>query len=248
MLDEHAQPVLLYPWHLNDHFDLLGILQGREFVAQIPPTISMEDLVEWGARLKEASASLDGTVQVLFDNMDTGRVSQLQSLPAQLQSRPNRTRSRKLGSSLNSSRHSLTRESNRGDKTSATSPSTTRSPSSDDSLERLTPYPHDSKRPRSKSPSDCHGDDESVWKHRQLLLRPNSPGRYYRPKDSSSASLHYRPRNHMRHGGGAGRHRPHGKGKWDVLVPSVLPLKEMEIKIETDSPDINESEIKITVN
>jgi len=87
MLDELARPVLSYPWHQNDHFDLLGILQCGEVVGQVSSSITMENLVDWGARLKEAAAALDGTVvQILFDNIETGRVSQLETTAVPQQS------------------------------------------------------------------------------------------------------------------------------------------------------------------
>lgn len=86
MLDELARPVLFYPWHQNDHFDLLGILQCGEVVGQVSESVTMEDLVDWGARIKEEAAALDGTVvQILFDNIETGRVSQLETIPVQSQ-------------------------------------------------------------------------------------------------------------------------------------------------------------------
>jgi len=245
MLDEHEQPVLLYPWNLNDHFDLLGILQGREFVAQIPSTISMERLVDWGARLKDAAASVDGTVvQVLFDNVDTGRVSQLQNLPAQLRNNPFCSQSHKSGSSPHNSRRPENRQLNHRDRTSTTSPSATRSSCSDESFGRLTPYHSHSKRPRSDSASsDTHVDEERFWAVRQRLLRPNSPGRYYRPKGSSSTSPHHDLKDRRGH---RRQRSSHDKDKREVSADSNSPdLKAEEIKVEVIKPDMAESEIKV---
>ena len=184
MLDELARPVLLYPWHQNDHFDLLGILQGREVVAQLSPSISMEYLVDWGARLKEAAATLDGTaVQVLFDNIETGRVSQLETRPLP-------------------SQHciSISKSSNKDT-----------IPNSDLQNIYSEPYPHALHKPhntgKSSNSEDCFGiptpprrrssvqsastdhqrlNDEDYWTHRQRVLRPNSPRRYYRPQKRKS--------------------------------------------------------------
>src|SRR5579859_2604733 len=191
MLDERGAPVLLYPWQQNDHFDLLGILQSRECVIHIPRETDMEALVDWGARLKDAAMRLDGTVvQVLFENLDTGRVSQLKGIatpPAQ-PSRASRTRKRRRF------RRSVplpndNESSENDDKTASSrtlsplhsrdgSQADSRTSIDDDSFGRLTPYNSpEPKRPRSAS-SENDDEEEDFWSHRHRVLRPNSPSRY----------------------------------------------------------------------
>jgi len=157
---------LLYHWKQNDHFDLLGILQSREFVAQIPGDLSMEALVDWGARLKDA-AMIDGTmVQVLFDNLDTGRVSQLQGMPVMHQFREN----------SKETWGNLPLEPNDSPVSRTLSPST---PSPvDPSFGRLTPY-HEQREESPPRPE--RKDGEELEAYRRRVLRPSSPSRYYRP-------------------------------------------------------------------
>ena len=242
MLDEHAQPALLYPLHMNDHFDLLGILQSREFVAQIPPTISMECLVDWAARLKDAAASMDGTVvQVLFDNMDTGRVSQLKSLPAKLQTVDFTGQSNKSDFVQNAIRIRKHGDSRHGEGTSTSS--TSFSTSSDESYGRLTPYSSDSKRRRSESPSsDRHYEGEDLWALRQRVLRPNSPGRYYRPKSSSK---YYRPSKHGKHLSNSEKgNSSRSKDKGGELTNGSPDCIATEIKVEVLTSEIKVEEVK----
>jgi hypothetical protein len=182
MLDEHGQQVLLYHWNQNDHFDLLGVLQAREMVGQIDNSVSMEALVDWGARLKDAAALVDGTeVQVLFENVDTGRVSQLQSFPV-----PSQVAKAAALRSQNQEFHYRPRFS-RGVPYSVGS----------ESSGRLTPYPIPSKHRCSEShsrPDRLEGEDFNEYRRR--ILRPWSPGRHYRPPTSSIRS--YRPRSHQK--------------------------------------------------
>ena len=247
MLNEHAQPALLYPLHMNDHFDLLGILQSREFVAQIPSTMSMESLVDWGARLKDAAASLDGTVvQVLFDNMDTGRVSQLQSLPAQLQAVSFTGQSNKSDFLQNATRirkhgESRYREEN-------LSRSTSLSSCSDESYGRLTPYQPARKRRRSESASSDPHEDEGLWVLRQRVLRPNSPGRYYRPKSSSKS---HRSSKRGKHSSNSEKKdNSHCKDKGEELSNgspglTATEIKAAEIKVEVIASEIKVEEVRV---
>lgn len=247
MLDEHGQPALLYPLHTNDHFDLLGILQSGEFVAQIPPTTSMESLVDWGARLKDTAASMDGTiVQVLFDNMDTGRVSQLQSLPAQLQPVPFTKQSKNsdfLRKGIRIRNYSGSRHSE-----GTSGLSTSFSVSSDESYGRLTPYASDGKRQRSESPSsDRHNEGEDLWMLRQRALRPNSPGRYYRPKSSSKYYCPSKRGKYLRNPGK--KNSPRSEDKLEEFADgspelTATEIKATEMKIEVITSDIKE-EVKV---
>jgi hypothetical protein len=176
MIDETGHKQAMYHWQQNDCFDLLGILQSREFVAQIPGDVSMEALVDWGARLKDAAAMVDGkVVQVLFDNLDTGRVSQLQGLPVMQQ----------FASSTSDSSESLSRDEDE----SSISPTGTSTSATNDldipsASGRLTPYDCAGKlrQERDESPP-LHGrnDGEDFWAYRQRILRPLSPSRHYRP-------------------------------------------------------------------
>ena len=248
MLDEHGNPALLYPLHMNDHFDMLGILQSREFVAQIPPTMSMEILVDWAATLKDTAASLDGTViQVLFDNMDTGRVSQLQSLPAKLQTIPFTEQSNKSDFFRNAIRMRTAGESRHREGTSSSSNSI--SISSDDSYGRLTPYQSDSKRRRSESPSsDRHPEGEGLETVKQRGLRPNSPGRYYRPKSSSN---YYRPAKRGKHSRSSEKkNRSPSKDKKDESLQGSSDLittniKATETKVEVIAPETKVEKVKV---
>jgi hypothetical protein len=241
MLDEHAQPALLYPLHMNDHFDLLGILQSREFVAHIPPTIKMESLVDWGARLKDAAASIDGTtVQVLFDNMDTGRVSQLQSLPAQLQNIPFTKQSKKSDFVQNANRIRKNGESRHSEGTSAFS--TRFSISSDESYGRLTPYTSNGKGRCSESPSpDRYYEGEGLWVLRRRT--PNSPGRYYRPKSSSK---YYRPSKHGKYSSNSKRNNSsRSLGKGEELTDGSSSLIATEIKVAEMKAEVVALEMKV---
>jgi hypothetical protein len=185
MLDEHGQQVLLYHWNQSDHFDLLGILQAREMVAQIGPSVSMEVLVDWGARSKDAAALVDGTeVQVLFENADTGRVSQLQSFPVPSQV----AKAAALRCSIQQGPEFHFRlQSSRGRPYSVGS----------EAFGRLTPYSIPSKRHCLESrsrPDRLEGED--FIEYRRRVLRPGSPGRHYRPPTSSTRS--YRLRSHQK--------------------------------------------------
>jgi hypothetical protein len=185
MLDAHGQQVLLYHWNQNDHFDLLGILQAREMVAQIDPSVSMEVLVDWGARLKDAAALVDGTeVQVLFENADTGRVSQLQSFPVPSQA----AKAAALRRSIQQGQEFHFRlQSSRGAPYSVGTESTG----------RLTPYSIPSKRQCLKSRSGPDRlEGEGFIEYRRRVLRPGSPGRHYRP--STSCTRRYPPRSHQK--------------------------------------------------
>lgn len=218
MLDEYQQPVLLYPWHQNDHFDLLGILQVREVVAHVPSSIRMEDLVDWGARLKDAAASMDGTIiQVLFDNVNTGRVSQLQDFPIE---------SDLMHSSryISRSHGQLPRHHDYSHSISRTYSGNT---TSDESNSGLTFYSPESKEQRSESSfSDNRTDEESYWKYRRRVLRPDSPRRYYRPKGSHK---YYTPTQHKKH-----ESKPQGRLEYDDSsygVVDTLSTCEIEQRI-----------------
>ena len=185
MLDEQGRAVLLYPWHQNDHFDLLGILQCREVVGQVSSSISMEELVDWGARMKEAAAALDGTiVQVLFDNIETGRVSQLETITLPCQ----------LGISISTITNKGTTENlelrEPDEHQTQILPNfrfTSQSLHSEDSFGLPTPpHSHERRRPSVQTSSPDRLDDEDYWSHRQRVLRPNSPRRYYRPEKRKS--------------------------------------------------------------
>jgi hypothetical protein len=180
MLDELGRPVLLYPWYQNDHFDLMGILQSREVVGQVSSSISMEELVDWGVRLKEATAALDGTiVQVLFDNIETGRVSQLETIlvPGQKCMSISET-TYKGATGLRDHGHS---ETNRH--IPHQSHRTTQSLYSEASFGIPTPPLSNGQRPSSvHTASTDRLDDEDYWTHRHRVLRPQSPRRYYRPE------------------------------------------------------------------
>ena len=242
ILDEHAQPALLYPLHMNDHFDLLGILQSREFVAHIPPTIRMESLVDWGARLKDAAASMDGTtVQVLFDNMDTGRVSQLQSLPVQLQTIPFTKESKKSRFLQNANRIRKHGESRHSEGTPACS--TRFSISSDESYGRLSPYASNGKRQCSESPSpDRHYEGESLWALRRRVLTPNSSGRYYRPKSSPN---YYRPSKRGKYSSNSKMNNSsRSLDKGEELTDGSPNLIATEIKAAEIKAEVIASEIK----
>ena len=186
MLDEHGQQVLLYHSNHNDPFDLLGILQAREMVAQIDPSVSMEVLVDWGARLKDAAALVDGTeVQVLFENADTGRVSQLQSFPVPSQV--------VKAAALRCSIQQQGQEFRYRPRFSRGVPYSVGSESSG----RLTPYSIPSKRQCLESRSRPERlEGEGMIEYRQRVLRPGSPGRHYQPPTSSTRS--YRPRYHQK--------------------------------------------------
>lgn len=192
MLDEHAKPVLLYPWHQNDHFDLLGILQAREVVAQIPSSVSMEKLVDWGAKLKDLAATTDGAeLQVLFENMDTGRVSQLQKTPATLQSRPVTENVSKTLTSCQSSLPKNRHEFRHHDSFCAIPHLASQPPSSRESYEHLASNSVGTKRVRSGSLSspDHRCEADKYWKHRNRTPGANSMERYYRSET--------KPRHHL---------------------------------------------------
>jgi hypothetical protein len=179
MIDEAGNMQLLYHWQQNDHFDLLGILQSREFVAQIPGDLSMEALVDWGARLKDAAMVDGAVVQVLFDNLDTGRVSQLQGMPIMHQFRENS--SEKWGNvALEPYDSSVSRT------LSMTTPSPV-----DPSFGRLTPY-HEQRQESPSRPERMDGEELETYRRR--ILRPSSPSRYYRPNPKK-----------RRHRGGKGK-------------------------------------------
>ena len=171
MLDEHGTTALQYPWYENDSFDLLGIIEVGEVVAQISSDLSMEELVEWGARLKDSAELGYGTViQVLFDNIDTGRVSQLQSLYDKSRN-PLMT-----GRDARGHHH----YNCYGDKY-ASSKSHDSNPSSD-SYGRLTPYADQS----HGKPSSSDHEEIAWYEYRRSVLRPNSPTRYYGPEPSAT--------------------------------------------------------------
>ena len=184
MLDECGKPSMLYPCHLNDHFDLLGILRGREVVLQISAAMSMEALVDWAARLKDTAASKKIPIQVLFDNPETGRVSQLRDLPVRLEPSPevrqqNRPMSR---TSSETSSHSENTVTQRQPAPMSTKPK----------RQRFTPYSNGHKGTKNQSDKL---DEDGEWNRRQRLMRPNSPSRYYRPcfRPPEDPSRFYRP-------------------------------------------------------
>jgi len=184
MLDECGKPIMLYPCHLNDHFDLLGIFRGREVVLQISTYMSMEVLVDWAARLKDTAASENIPIQVLFDNPETGRVSQLQDLPARLQPSPEAQRKNRL---MN---HTHLYTSLRSG--SAAAPHQPAPTSTNLKQDRFTPY---AKRHKWTKNQSKKLDEVDEWDRRQRLMRPNSPSRYYRPclRPPEDLSRFYRP-------------------------------------------------------
>jgi hypothetical protein len=183
MLDEFGKPSMLYPCHLNDHFDLLGILQGREVVLQISGGMSMEAVVDWAARLKDTAASKMTSLQVLFDNPETGRVSQLKDLPDRLQPSPEAI---KFAAAITRS------------PSNSSFPSESRIPTQPAAMakkrkQEITP-PESKSDKRAKTSSNT-SDDDGLWCRRQRLLRPNSPSRHYRPQYTppDDPSRFYRP-------------------------------------------------------
>jgi hypothetical protein len=170
MLDEFGKPSMLYPCNLNDHFDLLGILQGREVVLQISGGMSMEAVVDWAAGLKDTAASKMTRLQVLFDNPETGRVSQLKDLPDRLQPSPEAI---KFAAAIARS------------PSSAFFLSESRIPTQPATMTRKRKQENagpDSKSGKHAKTSSNSSDDDGLWCRRQRWLRPNSPSRHYRPQ------------------------------------------------------------------
>ena len=137
--------------------------------------------MDWGARLKDSAAAVDRTmVQVLFDNVDTGRVSQLQELPVINHSAPSDSTEpwRSIWGNAprddDSSSLSLSR-------TLSGTPSSAVEVSDNDISGRLTPYDHRPIRRLSESVVPDERGDDDFWKERQRIMRPNSPSRHYRP-------------------------------------------------------------------
>jgi hypothetical protein len=182
MLDEFGKPSMLYPCHLNDHFDLLGILQGREVVLQISGGMSMEGAVDWAARLKDSAASKKLRLQVLFDNPETGRVSQLKDMPDVSQPSPQALR---FAAAIARSPSNSTFQSDSGIPTQPAAMGKKR--------KQITPP--DPKSDKRAKTSSNPSDEDGIWCRRQRLLRPNSPSRHYRPQyiPPDDPSRFYRP-------------------------------------------------------